>query len=433
MAHEPGWLAAAEEFTITPEPGLPMAGYGTRTEPSLGVHDDLKGRILLLSAGGKRHAFIVLDVLWITPAFYEMVHTRLSGLLDGHEWSLIATHTHGGPEFDQRTRDWMERTADEIVYRLGAALKARRPARLAFGAQAVEGIASNRRPETEVTDPQLSVLRVDDTEGRVRALLYNFTCHPVVLGPDNRHYTADYPGYIARMLKTVYGSDIVTIFTCGAAGDVNTGHTAEASAIGEFIPDRTFARAEQIGRRLAGAVVQLSDSVLELQPAHLQSVAEAVALRFRRFPKEAELRAEIQGLDHRLSERSLSYERQTELKIRRMYRQVMLAKYLESQAFPNGYRQTMIQLVTIGHLKLSLIPGELFVELGLRLKRSHRRGGIVIGYANDYVGYLPTRRAWRAGRYEAFACPYVEGASEQIVTMLQRLHEGHTTAWKGNL
>ena len=47
------------------------------------------------------------------------------------------------------------------------------------------------------------------------------------------------------------------------------------------------------------------------------------------------------------------------------------------------------------------IPGELFVEYGLEIKeKSPFAHTLIIGYANDYVGYIPTLEAFQEGGYE---------------------------------
>ena len=88
-----------------------------------------------------------------------------------------------------------------------------------------------------------------------------------------------------------------------------------------------------------------------------------------------------------------------------------------------------VQVMRIGDVALVALPGEPFVELGLEIKRrSPAPHTFVVGYANDWVGYLPTQVAWEQGGYEVSPGPWtplgpdaapkvVEGA----ITMLQRL------------
>jgi len=72
-------------------------------------------------------------------------------------------------------------------------------------------------------------------------------------------------------------------------------------------------------------------------------------------------------------------------------------------------------------------PGELFVELGLEIKRrSPFAHTMVIELANDSVGYIPTLRAFGEGAYEPESSNYEPGFGEQLVEaavgLLARLH-----------
>ena len=60
-----------------------------------------------------------------------------------------------------------------------------------------------------------------------------------------------------------------------------------------------------------------------------------------------------------------------------------------------------IQAISLGNIALASIPGELFVEYGLEIKKkSPFPHTFIIGYANDYVGYIPTSKAFEEGGYE---------------------------------
>ena len=77
--------------------------------------------------------------------------------------------------------------------------------------------------------------------------------------------------------------------------------------------------------------------------------------------------------------------------------------------------RTWVQALRIGDLALVSAPGELFVELGLEIKRrSPFAQTMVLELANDSVGYLPTRRAYEEGAYEPEASLFGPGVGEQI-------------------
>jgi hypothetical protein len=65
------------------------------------------------------------------------------------------------------------------------------------------------------------VIRITDQEQKVRAVIVNYACHPVVLGPQNSKLSADYPGVMREIVESEFGSECMCIFIQGAAGDIN--------------------------------------------------------------------------------------------------------------------------------------------------------------------------------------------------------------------
>ncbi|MHA1371040.1 MAG: hypothetical protein ACTSRA_15165, partial [Promethearchaeota archaeon] len=62
---------------------------------------------------------------------------------------------------------------------------------------------------------------------------------------------------------------------------------------------------------------------------------------------------------------------------------------------------TYIQVIRLGNIAFVGIPGELFAEIGMQIKKSSPfQETFVIGYANDYIGYIPTPANYQAGGYE---------------------------------
>ena len=69
-------------------------------------------------------------------------------------------------------------------------------------------------------DPEFVLLRVDDADGRSRALLVHYAVHAVVLGPTSCKYSADFPGAMQKITEEqLQGTQVM--FVQGGAGDVN--------------------------------------------------------------------------------------------------------------------------------------------------------------------------------------------------------------------
>ena len=85
--------------------------------------------------------------------------------------------------------------------------------------------------------------------------------------------------------------------------------------------------------------------------------------------------------------------------------------------------------LALGDSALLTFPGELFTEIGQTIKaHSPFRRTFIVGLANGYVGYIPTRKAIAEGGY-AEDTRLVDEAAEQVVVehslaLLRSVHEG---------
>jgi hypothetical protein len=95
---------------------------------------------------------------------------------------------------------------------------------------------------------------------------------------------------------------------------------------------------------------------------------------------------------------------------------VLLSEYPAQVSAP-------LQVLKIGELRVSAIPAEVFVEIGLELKQRHAQT-FTVSLANAYHGYLPTPKHHGLGGYETWrarsSCLEVE-ASTKIVAGLEEL------------
>jgi neutral ceramidase len=248
------FLAGAAVIDITPPIGLAMSGFSARTSPATGTHDALTARALAVDDT----AIVAADVVGLDEESCRRIRAR-STFADDHV-VVVALHTHGGPQVmpgrlgDRLDQAYLARLEDACVEAVRRAIAAQRPAELLFGHGADPGIARNRRHPGGPVDPALPFLRVRGLDGAWIAGLVAYACHPVVLGPDNTLWTADYPGYVRSGLERAH-PDAVAIFLTGCTGDANTGHSAYASFSTAPDANRTFAAAERHGARVVEAAL----------------------------------------------------------------------------------------------------------------------------------------------------------------------------------
>src|SRR5262249_53443959 len=146
-------------------------------------------------------------------------------------------HTHSGPTYSE-VPEALQHAAPGIVSAIRSAASSMTPARIGTGWGATF-IGFNRRyvemdgtvrmfwrnePKTPTTfpvDPTVGVIRVDRADGNPLAILVNYSCHPVIFGPDNLQYSADYPSEMRRYIEQRMGHGSMAFFLQGAPGDIN--------------------------------------------------------------------------------------------------------------------------------------------------------------------------------------------------------------------
>lgn len=222
---------------LTPPLGGERLGYGSPL-PSDGVNHPITARVLVLESGGTSVAIVTWD---LCVANSPWLHAQMADLgID--QLLLLNTHTHSGPNLDQAdfpSKDNpLRATAERQVL---AAIKEAKlnqfPAFFAAGEGSIQlgynrlvrqpaghAITHFENPERipyGPVDPTVGVLRVTDAAGAVRAVLVNYACHAVVLGPPNRKLSADFPGAMRNEVEARLGAGVVCFFLQGAAGDIN--------------------------------------------------------------------------------------------------------------------------------------------------------------------------------------------------------------------
>jgi neutral ceramidase len=255
---------------ITPPAGGLTAGYAP-VIPTDGIHDPITARVLVLQSGQTSVAIVVWDLcVFNSPWLHEhLAETGIDRLL------LLNTHTHAGPSLDQPGFPSKENPLKSMIEPkvLEAIKEAKQhlfPAFFAAGEGSIqlgynrlvrqpEGFALTYFDNPEripfgPVDPTMSVLRITDAQGSVRAVLVNYACHAVVLGPANLKISADYPGAMRREVEAKLGGNAVCFFLQGAAGEINPLIMARGKE-----RDQDFPLVETMGKLVAGEALAIID------------------------------------------------------------------------------------------------------------------------------------------------------------------------------
>ncbi len=428
----------AAQVDITPPLGTPMAGYYSE-RAAAGVHDPLHAKCIVIESAGVKAALVSLDLIRTHREFVQETRRLVQETagIPGSHVMISATHAHTGPilsEGSARTAafggdgDLARAYTASLPGMIAEAVKEAHarlvPAKVAAARGHEDSLPFNRRfhmkdgsvgwnpgrlnpnilrPAGPI-DPDVPVIYFATLDDKPIATYVNFSMHLDTVG--GLEISADYPYTLARLLGEVKGADMLTMFTLGTAGDINhvnvrwagqpKGHV-EAARIGTILAASVLRAYSQLESAAASplecrsAVMQLP--LAEIKPGDVQRARDTLGRRGKggKEPSFLEVVDAFKVLDvHERGDRPLDSE---------------------------------VQVITLGNdIAFVSLPGEIFVELGLAIKRaSPFKFTIIAQLANGSVGYVPTRQAWTQGNYEVVSARCAPGSGELLVETASRL------------
>jgi neutral/alkaline ceramidase-like enzyme len=429
--------AGFSKVCISPPIGAPLAGFAARNGVSQGIHDDLFARALVLANGESVVALVSVDLLALSSDFIKRVRDgiqRRTGI-DPKSVMIASTHTHAGPVTittffnpeESVDSAYMDLLAEALEQSVSNAWLTRFPARAGVGEAKVDGVGVNRRsPDQRPIDEQVGIIKVDDLNDHPRAVLINYSCHPTVLGPDNLLVTGDFPNFAIEQIERNIGPGGFAMFVNGTQGNISMGHSSELSAIGVITPGRTFERAAELGHLLADATLVALPDINTSDALTVSALTIPVNLPLKNYPPLEEAIKSLRDADEhlaRLTAEGAPPEQIMPAKTQRLYASITNFYAREALGLPDGHLPIELQGFRLGNAAFVAIPGEVFVEIGLTLKRQSPHMTFVFGIANGYIGYLPTRQAYADGGYEVVSSKCQPEAADILIEKVGNLTE----------
>jgi len=374
--------AAVAQRNLPTYAGLDLSGYALRIQPCTNVRDTVCVTALALENEQSLFVLLSVDALGFAIDVADNIRIEIArAAREISDWQeiqvcLTATHSHSAPasmslrECGNVSAQWLEDANNIIVQTALKSIVNLQPAQ--FGADQIDvpGVALNRRKSTFVDD-QLTLCRVDHADGKPLALIVNFACHPVVLPPETRAISADYPGEVRRALQHEF--QVPVLFLTGAAGDINPIHRGNSDA-------------------LIKTAAPLIDAVKVLLPQI--ETSSKVLLR------GASTRLNLPLLQRPPHDELISIAAADPLPARRAWaEQALLIQADAPLTVPCA-----LQIWHLNSIALAAIGCEFFASLGLRIKSTFNAQGIhsvlLATYANGNLGYVPDAAAYERGGYE---------------------------------
>ncbi|WP_427891709.1 hypothetical protein ACQHIV_03865 [Kribbella sp. GL6] len=415
------WRATVGRGIVTSPPGHSLGGYAARTEPSTGVADQLEVNVMVLREPGADPAtgvgWIAIDALAITEPLRQSLLDILSPRLGLPPDRLLclASHTHSAPTGWIGTIHPVLPAAvePELLGQLESALQAleftEHQVRLSVGEATIDGVGSNRHRPDGPHDNTTRVLRLDSIgdSGPV-AVFYDFACHPTVLGPGNLSMSADWVGAARSALRTALGlPGLPVVFGQGCAGDVSPRFHRQGRDVTEV---------SRLGGLVASRLLHALQHTSDVTAGGLTLSRDRFRIAGRTDAAQPPMSAGPKTFPDRVA---ASFEEG------RLARAAMLGTTLPDMV------DLAVSTVRVGNIRWLHLPVELTTSLGADITATHPDTRI-IGYTDDYRGYVADTDAHTAGHYEASSSFLDAAGSQQLVrlcqTQLAQPDERYTTS-----
>ncbi len=434
--HAGDFRVGAARVDITPKDGTPLGGY-YKFRGSAGVLDPLYAKTIVMEKDGTHAVIVVLDlsgtVRPVVAAARKAIQEQCG--IEGDHVMISGTHTHTGPQqprgslMDDITKvnsppgtAYINALPDLIAQSVKEAKAKLAPAKASVAMGKAEGISFNRRvlregetkaiwqpqklnPATDKpagpVDPEVGVV-VFESEGKPTASLLNFAMHPTSVGGGVK-ISADYPGVFTKLVSERHGPGMISVFANGCCGNINHG---------DYITGKRRSTLE-LGTALADATDAAWPSLKPVTTFKPRIRSEQVTLTRKKF-SEAEI-AKAKDIASRMATENLGTVPMAEA--------VCILETVDKQNVPLVGE---VQVVAFSEdLAIVSLPGEIFVELGLAIKRaSPFKHTLIAELANGSVGYVPNKEAYPQGNYEIVSARGEAGSGEKLVeTALKLLGE----------
>jgi hypothetical protein len=417
-------LAAAEllagfgEAEITPEvtkdKPVYLAGYGMG-RMATGVHDPLLARAVVLASGERRIALAAVDLVGLQYPQVKAIRAKLPHL----SYVMVSsTHNHEGPDvigiwgrnpFHRGVDEaYLELVVNRVVEAIQQAEKNLAPVTAAFGTAEDESLVGDSRKPI-VKDGLMRVVKLSQPgKSEPAGLVVVWSCHPESLGSKNTLITADFPWATVAALRERHKCPVV--YLSGSVGGLMAPPDGIIrDATGKVLLEGDFEYARHYGE----AVAALADkAIAAAEPLELSPFA--IAAKSIAVPVENKLYKAARAVGV-LQRDGLPWTGDFE----------QVGKPVDPKSGEQlAAIETEVAYLRLGDLHVACLPGEVYPELlhgkfqepaeanadfpnaPLEPSLAELLPGkrwLVIGLANDELGYIIPKRQWDS------AAPYAYG------------------------
>ncbi len=392
-----GFAAGFGKADITPDRPVPTIWDSSVAT----VMDPIHLRTTYFRSGGEQVVIVSCDLLALPTWFTDAVKDDLTKLgVPQDRVAINCSHTHTAPQIiffrgTESTDDAYNNFVKErLVQSVKEAMADAEPATIGFGKidaplnvnrvqiGRLNQVNTLETPSGRV-DQQLSVIRIYQSKSQKAGLIYNFAAHALTVSANPHVISADYPGYTSTMLEAKPDIKFAQ-FTQGCAGNMNPRIHGDQTVTSQF------------ARMLADYVKKACTGMSMHSDPKLAMKTQAVHLPYGKIPSLQEVNSILAADEKKMTSSEPSWDL--------LWAKAAKKALGDGQKFKNV--DATFQGIRLGDIKIAVLPGEVFAEIGLAIKQQIGGDVITMGYSNnDEVGYIPIAEQFPLGGYEVENAP----------------------------
>jgi hypothetical protein len=420
---------------------MKRGGLRLFADPIEAIESDLTATALVLSNDQVKLVIIGLDAGWMSLADALANRKRIGDAVGtpASHVMINLSHTHSAPIFPgfgpdapedlPDIRAYGKRVFDSLVDVTVDADKQRIPARIgaAFGEAPIGIYRRELKPDGTVAlgedpgvqiDHSVGVIRLDDLDGGVIAILFSYGCHPVTIGPRHPVASSDFPGPARDLVEESLGG--ISIFLQGCGGNINpfhgigfeedcrdtkirTGLLLGSEVVRVAAGIRTHVR-RSAERRPLGTIPNIFfwawEPVEGQTPARLAAADAIIPLEFMDLPSLDEAEEINREWKRKLDDTRSNEMEDWEINMARFFTR-WSENLVNAVQEGNPPLQTPLQALRINDIVIAGVGVEAFTETGLSAKAdSPSAHTLALGYTNGLVCYLPCAKDYPEGGWK---------------------------------
>ena len=393
---------------ITPKTAIRLSGYAARdnAETHHVFHNLFAKAIAFGNDQQQPSIFITVDLLSIPRRVTELVTNAIKhkANIKSSNISIAATHTHGGPEVGSlfnhllclgdypntyhfsdsllglkeliHLAEYLELLVQKLVDLAIESLNNRRDCIVSWGMGELT-FAVNRRTHAGPVLNMMPLMRITDHNGKLQAILINYACHGITLGPDVNEIHGDWMGEAQKLIEQLYPG-VLCLISIGCAAELHPIKQGSKEHIIEY------------SMEIAKQVEQLINA--ELHPINTppKIAAKWISLPFEKVPTIPEL-----------------IKTAKENTIKGYYSRLALERIARGEKLPKKIKYPIQVWNFDDQLLMINLGGEVALDYSTRLQQELHNIPIWINsYSNDVSCYIPSKRLLAEGGYEAVDSMY---------------------------